>query len=176
MGLPISASYLVLASVAVPALLQLGQPLLGSHLFVLFFACISAITPPVALASYVAAGIADADLGKVGALAFRFGIVSFILPFMFISNPALLLNDVWYKVVLVVVMGFVGVFSLSVANVGFFQVKLKNWERAVLFACGLMMIDVRLIFDAVGIIGALMIIMLNMRRKKAEEATYAISG
>ncbi len=175
MGMPISASYLVLASVAVPALIQLGQPVLASNLFVLFFACISAITPPVALASYVAAGLADADLGKVGWLAFRFGIVSFILPFMFIFGPALLMNGTWFEVGRAVLMGILGVFALAAANVGFLFAPLKKWERLVLFIGGLLMIDVNWYSDLAGGIIVISIALLNLQRKKEGADKNAVS-
>ncbi|MGI9537496.1 MAG: TRAP transporter permease, partial [Desulfocapsaceae bacterium] len=80
MGLPTTAAYLILATVVAPSLVELGVPLLTAHMFVFFYGCVSTITPPVALASYVAAGIADADINKVGWTAFFYGITSYILP------------------------------------------------------------------------------------------------
>ncbi|MEP4291711.1 MAG: TRAP transporter fused permease subunit, partial [Rhizobiaceae bacterium] len=81
MGLPTTAAYLVLATVVAPALAKMGVPLLTAHLFVFFYGCVSTITPPVALASYVAAGIANADINRVGWTAFGYGITCYILPF-----------------------------------------------------------------------------------------------
>ena len=92
MGLPTTAAYLVLATVVAPALAKMGLPLLTAHLFVFFYGCVSTITPPVALASYVAAGIAKADINKVGWTAFAYGITCYILPFMFVFGPGLMLT------------------------------------------------------------------------------------
>lgn len=168
MGLPTSASYLVLSTVAVPALLELGLPVIGSHLFVLFFACISAITPPVALASYTAAGIADADLNDVGITAFRFGIVSFILPFIFVSSPALLFDGQWYEIIQVAVMAIFGVTCLSMANVGFSRILLKVWERIALFVAGLLMIETSILTDIIGLVIALGTYMISRKRQSSK--------
>lgn len=173
MGLPTSPAYLVLATVAVPALMDMQLPQLASHLFVFFFAAISAITPPVALASYVAAGIADADLNKVGFIAFRWGIAAFILPFMFIQSPALMLDGTVLEVVRVVVMGLLGVFTLGVSLVGFFKANMPMWQRILLFIFGVLLIDTGLITDIVGIIGAAAICFVNFRKYKKTEVAKA---
>jgi TRAP transporter 4TM/12TM fusion protein len=91
MGLPTTAAYLILATVVAPSLAELGVSPLTAHMFVFFYGCVSTITPPVALASYVAAGIANADISKVGWTAFAYGITCYLLPFMFFFGPALLL-------------------------------------------------------------------------------------
>ena len=92
MGLPTTAAYVILATVVAPPLVQMGIPNLTAHMFVFFFGCISTITPPVALASYVAAGIAGSDINKTSWTAFAYGITSYILPFMFFFGPALLMD------------------------------------------------------------------------------------
>ncbi|MBQ7679425.1 MAG: TRAP transporter fused permease subunit [Butyrivibrio sp.] len=169
MGLPTSPAYLVLSTVAVPALVKMGLPILASHLFVFFFAAISAITPPVALASYVAAGIADANLNKVGWIAFRWGITSFILPYMFILSPALLLDGPILDVILVVVMGIIGVFCLAIGIVGFWKAKVPWWQRIIIFACGLLLIDVNIWTDVIGIAGAAVICLINYKKGQKNE-------
>jgi TRAP-type uncharacterized transport system fused permease subunit len=152
MGLPTTAAYLVLASVVVPALTQMGIPLIAAHMFVFFFGCISTITPPVALASYVAAGIANADLNKVGWTAFRYGLVSFILPFIFTFSPSLLMDGAAVSVVMTVILSVIGTYGIAVSIVGYFKTKLQAWLRVFLFASGLLMIDEGLVTDALGIV------------------------
>ena len=91
MGLPSTAAYVIAAAVGAPALLKAGIPPLGANLFVFYFAIISFITPPVAIASYAAAGLAGADANKTGLLAFKLGIAGFIIPFLYVYHPGLLI-------------------------------------------------------------------------------------
>src|SRR5699024_2967425 len=92
MGVPGVAAYVIVATVAAPVLINLGVTPLAAHMFVLIYACLSNITPPVALASYVAAGIADTNQHQVSMTAVKLGLTGFILPFFFIYEPALLLG------------------------------------------------------------------------------------
>ena len=92
MGLPTTAAYLILATVVAPALAKFGVPLLTAHMFVFFYGCVSTITPPVALAAYVAGGIAGADINRVGWTAFAYGITCYLLPFVFFYGPPLLMD------------------------------------------------------------------------------------
>jgi len=95
MGIPTLGAYVVLATIGAPALEQLGAPLIGAHLFIFYFACLSAITPPVALAAFVGAGIAGANPMKTGFTAMRLGIIKYIIPFMFVYRPGCLLQESW---------------------------------------------------------------------------------
>src|SRR3546814_16815526 len=90
LGLPTSASYILVALMGAPALVALGVPLLAAHFFVFFFANISAITPPVAVCALVAAKIADASFFRTGFIAVRLGLPGFILPFLFVVHPEIL--------------------------------------------------------------------------------------
>lgn len=95
MGIPTLGAYVVLATIGAPALQELGAPLIGAHLFIFYFACLSAITPPVALAAFVGAGLAGANPMKTGFTAMRIGIIKFIIPFMFVFRPGCLLQESW---------------------------------------------------------------------------------
>jgi TRAP transporter 4TM/12TM fusion protein len=92
MGIPTLGAYVVLATIGAPALEQLGAPLIGAHLFIFYFACLSAITPPVALAAFVGAGLAGSDPWKTGWTAVRLGIIKYIIPFMFVFRPGCVLQ------------------------------------------------------------------------------------
>lgn len=163
MGLPTTAAYLILATVVAPALAKLGVPLLTAHMFVFFYGCVSTITPPVALASYVAAGIAKADINKVGWTAFFYGITCYILPFMFFFGPALMLNDTWAQVVLAATTGLLGVFCIAAAVVGYLRAPALLWQRAVLALAGIALLHQGTLSDLVGV--ALLVLMLFLGRR-----------
>jgi TRAP transporter 4TM/12TM fusion protein len=153
MGLPTTAAYLVLATVVAPALASMGIPLLTAHLFVFFFGCISTITPPVALASYVAAGIAGTDVNKVGWTAFRIGLVSFILPFMFVYSPGLLLEGTLVSISVTLLFSIIGVYAISASIAGYLRkMDLNLFHRITLFIGGCLLIDQKLITTAIGVL------------------------
>ena len=166
MGLPTTAAYLVLASVVVPALTKMGLPLLTSHMFVFFFGCISTITPPVALASYVAAGIAGGSLNKVGWLAVKYGLVSFVLPYMFVYGPSLLMEGSLGSIILTIVASLIGVFGIALGIVGFFKAKITIPERIIIMLAGLCMVLEGLTTDLIGLAGVAAVIVLNILRAK----------
>jgi TRAP transporter 4TM/12TM fusion protein len=152
MGLPTTAAYLVLATVVAPALSNMGMPLLTAHLFVFFYGCVSTITPPVALASYVAAGIANADINRVGWTAFFYGITCYILPFMFVFGPALLLDGAIGPIILAIASGGFGVFAIAAAVVGFAKTPLSTWARMILAAAGIALLFQGWASDLVGLL------------------------
>ena len=152
MGLPTTAAYLILAAAVAPALVNMGVPLLSAHMFVFFYGCISTITPPVALASYVAAGIADADINKTGWLAFRWGLTSYFLPFMFVYGPALLMQGSALEIVRSVAMAVIGVYAIATGTVGFFRARMAWWARLLAVAGGILLIDTGWITDIIGIV------------------------
>ena len=140
MGLPTTAAYLILATVVAPSLAEMGVPLLTAHMFVFFFGCVSTITPPVALASYVAAGIADADINEVGWTGFRYGITSYILPFMFFFGPALLLDGKGTDIVLGIASGLLGVYAVAASVVGQLGTRLSPLSRVLAFLVGILLL------------------------------------
>ncbi len=166
MGLPTTAAYLVLATVIAPALVKMGAPVLTAHLFVFYFGCISTITPPVALASYVAAGIAKADLNKVGFTAFKYGIVSFILPYMFMYGPSLLMDGSAVEILSTVVFSVVGVVAIGMAIVGYIKTDTNMVEKLLLIACGILMIFQGTLTDVIGI--AIFVGLIFVSTKKAK--------
>jgi TRAP-type uncharacterized transport system fused permease subunit len=151
MGLPTTAAYLILATVVAPALSKMGVPLLTAHLFVFFYGCVSTITPPVALAAYVAGGIANADINKVGWTAFAYGITCYILPFMFFFGPALLMDGTAVEVGQAILSGLVGVLCIAAGVVGYLWARLAIWARLVLGAAGGLLLHQGGITDAAGL-------------------------
>lgn len=131
MGLPTTAAYLILATVVAPALVKLGVPALTAHFFVFYYGCISTITPPVALAAYVAGGIADTDVNKVGWTAAAYAVTSFVLPFAFVLAPALTLHGNLLENLLAVITGVAGIGAVAVGVVGCLKTPL-SWPLRVL--------------------------------------------
>ncbi|SFR52305.1 TRAP transporter permease [Litoreibacter janthinus] len=137
MGLPTTAAYLILATVVAPALVRLDVPVLTAHFFVFYYGCISTITPPVALASYVAGGIAGADVNKVGWTAASYAATSFVLPFAFVYGPGILMQGSMVENVLAVVTAALGTGAIAVAIIGCLTQRLTPLVRCLAAAAGL---------------------------------------
>lgn len=173
MGLPTAACYIVGATVAAPALVQLGVEPIVAHFFVLYFACLSAITPPVALASYAAAGIAGESPSKVGWTAFRLGITGFIVPFAFVYSPVLLLQtDDYFMAAIAFVTALVGVFALGTGVVGYLVDNTKTIERVMLIISALCLISAGTVSDLIGLSLLLNVWLVQTRRKKGKFESY----
>ena len=152
MGMPTTAAYAVAASVVAPGLVQLGIPQLTAHFFVFYFAVLSAITPPVALASYAAAGISGANPMETSVASFKIGIAAFIVPFMFFYNSALLMEGAWLDVVRAAATAVVGVFLLSAAVQGWFMGGRSAWFiRLGVLVAALFMIEGGGATDVIGV-------------------------
>lgn len=140
MGMPTPSVYILVAALVAPALIQLQLPVLQTHLFLVFFAALSAFTPPVGVAAYTAAGIANASPFAIGIQASKLAAVGFILPFMFIYSPELLLIGEWGSIVLAVCTALVGVYALALGVEGYLQGPLTWWERVLLIITGITII------------------------------------
>ncbi|SPJ24545.1 TRAP transporter permease [Palleronia abyssalis] len=152
MGMPTTAAYAVAASVVAPGLVNLGIPTLTAHFFVFYFAVLSAITPPVALASYAAAGISGANPMETSVTSFKIGIAAFIVPFMFFYNGALLMEGTWFEVARAGLTAIVGVFFLSSGVQGWFLGSRSAWFiRVACVVAALFMIEGGLLTDLLGL-------------------------
>jgi len=152
MGMPTTPAYIVQAALLIPALIKLGVIKIGAHMFVFYFSTISAITPPVAMAVYAAAGIGGAKLWPTGMWAMRIGATGFIVPFMFVYGPSLLFIGSAFEIVTSVISASFGVIALAAGMMGWFVKALKPWERVVLVAAAFLLIKPGLYTDAVGYI------------------------
>lgn len=173
MGLPAVAAYVIGAAVAGPTLIGMGIPTLAAHLFIFYFSCISSITPPVALAAYLAAGIADANPLRTGFTACRIGLPVFIVPFLFVNNQALLLEGELLVVLQVVATSIIGTFALTLGTIGHFRTKISVPGRVLFFAAGLMMLHPGSWSDIAGIVIVVIGVALNLLREKKEKAAPA---
>jgi TRAP transporter 4TM/12TM fusion protein len=155
MGMPTTPAYIVMVSLLVPAIIKLGAPVPAAHMFAFYFAILSAITPPVALAVYAAAGLAKANMWDAGWAAMRVGAAGFIVPFMFIYEPALLMIngwDQWYVSLLAFVSAFIGCMALAAGLHGYLLAACRVWERVVLVIAALLLIAPELISSLIGIV------------------------
>jgi TRAP transporter 4TM/12TM fusion protein len=154
MGMPTTPAYIVMVSLLVPALIKMGAPIPAAHMFAFYFAILSAITPPVALAVYAAAAIAKTNLWESGWAAVRVGAAAFIVPFMFIYEPALLMIngwDQWHVSLLAFISAAIGCMALAAGLHGYLLAACRTWERAVLVIAALLLIAPELISSLVGI-------------------------
>jgi TRAP transporter 4TM/12TM fusion protein len=165
MGLPTTAAYIVQAALLIPALIKLGVPLIAAHLFVFYFAIISAITPPVAMAVYAAAGIGGSNLWRTGLEAVRIGATGFIIPFMFVYGPSLLMVGSWDTVVTTIISASIGVTALSAGLMGWFFKEATYLERAMLVVGALLLIKPGLYTDAVGLVLLIIVVVIQKLRK-----------
>jgi TRAP transporter 4TM/12TM fusion protein len=169
MGMPTTAAYAVAASVVAPGLIQMGLEPLAAHMFVFYFAVMSAITPPVALAAYAAAGVAGTDPFKTGITAFKLGIAAFIVPFMFIYSPEIMMVGSGGKIVIATITASVGIYFLAAMVQGWFAGASTNWlVRILLLVASLTLINANLYTDltALGIVAVA--VFIQRMRKKAE--------
>lgn len=152
MGMPTTAAYAVAASVVAPGLQQIGIPPLVAHFFVFYYAVLSAITPPVALAGYAASAIANTDPLKTAMTSFKFGLSAFIVPFMFFYSPALLMDGHWWEILRVVITASIGIYLLAAAVQGYFMSGRTNvLQRLILLLAALAMIAGGWMTDLLGI-------------------------
>jgi len=144
---------------------QLGVPILAAHLFVMYYACVSTITPPVAFAAYAAAGIAKSDPNATGWQATRLGIVAYIIPFMFVTNPHILFVGAWYEILAATVMGFCSAWALAGCVNSYYHPLL----RVGLGAASIVVLFHEWNFQVIGvaIIAAIVLIQRTIERKKA---------
>lgn len=169
MGVPTTANYVITSTIAAPALMQLGVPVLAAHMFAFYFGIIADITPPVALAAFAGAGIAKADPLRAGINASKLAIAAFLVPYIFVYNPALLLIDVTFKeVIIIVITSLIGIIGVASAVNGYLLAKQTIIERIVFFAGGILMVTPDLKTDIIG--AALLIVgyIIQLRKAKAE--------
>lgn len=161
MGVPPVAAYAVAGSAIGPALVNLGIDPLVAHLFIFYFCAISVITPPVALASYAAAAIAQADMWKVGITAFKMGIVGFLIPYMFVYNPVLLMQGPALPIIIAFITAAIGVICIAAFFQGWFINHLSNWLRTVVLIAGLGLIIPGDYTDIISVIILIIFLVLN---------------
>lgn len=179
MGLPSTAAYVIAATVAAPALLAAGIDPLASNLFVFYFAIISFITPPVAMAAYAASGIAESDSMKTGVQAFKLGIAGFIIPFLFIYYPGLLtVNTSFTETLYALLIALSSVLLIAAAFEGWAWIHLNRRLRVIMFLLGGVTLLPNSFADAIGLSGTALIALLiivkaRSRNQQLEKSTIS---
>jgi TRAP-type uncharacterized transport system fused permease subunit len=140
MGMPTPSAYILAAALMAPMIEKLGVPLLETHMFILYYAVMSALTPPVAVAAYAAASIADDNPLYIAGLAVKFALAAFVVPFVFVYAPELLLDGPWHATLATLGTAIPGFIILAAAIEGFMFRRLAGWERMLLAAAGFMLV------------------------------------
>ena len=174
MGVPTTANYCIMAATCAPILMEMGVPAIAAHFFVFYFGIVADLTPPVALAAYAGAAIAQANPMKTAFTATKLAIGAFIVPYVFALNPAMLfVNTVWYQVVLICITAIIGMFGVSAALEGYLLTNMKWYERIISAVGGLLLIYPGILTDSIGL-GLIVIVMLiQVISKKAHKQINA---
>lgn len=181
MGLPTTAKYIVLATMAVPALTRLGVNLMSAHLFILYFGVVADVTPPVALAAYAGAGIAGANSMKTGVQAFKLALGAFIIPYIFVLNPHLLMIETvtgttvqwipFFQAIPNILSAVIGTIGLAAFVEGYFFDRTNIIERLLLLGGALGLLVPGSITDIVGLVILIVIAVIQRNRNKKREVT-----
>ena len=166
-GIPTTANYIIMVTVAAPTLVQLGVEPLVAHFFVFYYGVLPDITPPVVLAAYAAAGMAGSDPFKTGNMAFTLGMAKALVSFVFVFSPSLLLvakGFTWYDFIVTFTGCILGISVLAAALSKFFLVEMKRWEQLLCFAAALLLIAPGL---SVTLVGAAMTLPVVLRHVAA---------
>jgi TRAP-type uncharacterized transport system fused permease subunit len=174
MGVPTTANYVITSTIAAPALMQMtvnGVPvsIMAAHLFVFYFGIIADLTPPVALAAYAASGISGGNPMKTGVVASKLAVAAFVVPYVFVMSPSLLMINVTFgEVIINSTAAIIGMWGLGVAMIGYWFTDVPMLLRIVSFGAGLLLIDPGLLTDAIGL-AILIMIYFFQRYKLAKE-------
>ncbi len=173
MGVPTTANYCIMAATCAPILVQMGVPMVAAHFFVFYFGIVADLTPPVALAAYAGAAIAQANPMKTALTSTKLAIGAFIVPYVFALNPAMLFIDTTVpEVILICITSFVGMFGVAASLQGYFLHNMKWYERIVSAVGGLLLIYPGIVTDAIGFgLVAIMIVIQLLTRKKYKKVT-----
>ena len=153
MGVPTTANYCIMAATCAPILIRMGVPAIAAHFFVFYFGIVADLTPPVALAAYAGAAIAQANPMKTALTATKLAIGAFIVPYVFALNPAMLFVDTTAgEVILIVITSIVGIFGVSSGLQGYILKHIPWWERIITIVGGLLLIYPGIVTDLIGLV------------------------
>ena len=181
MGVPTTANYIIQATISAPALVALGVPTIAAHMFVFYFGIVADITPPVALAAFAGSGIAGSNPMRTGFNATRLGIAAYLVPYMFVMNPVMVLVNTggWstpvflFMVLKSIATAVIGMMGIATGVTGYFATHCNPLERILLIVSGLLLVDAGNITDIAGIAIFLAAYFMNRRHKKKAASTTA---
>ena len=167
LGLTTTACYIFLAILVGPALEKLGLNKMAVHMFIFYWGMLSSITPPVAIASYTAAGIAKTGLWETGIEAVRIALILFLIPFVFVYNPGLLGLGPPLQIVIVFCTTAAGATALGIAIIGYWRAHVPLWLRFFFAAVAICLIIPETITDIIGVAGLILGLFIQSRRVRA---------
>ena len=171
MGVPTTANYCIMAATCAPILVRMGVPTVAAHFFVFYFGIVADLTPPVALAAYAGAAIAQSNPMKTAFTSTKLAIGAFIVPYVFALNPAMLFVDTTaWEVVLICITSFVGIFAVSASLEGYFLRNMPWYQRILAAVGGLLLIYPGLVTDTVGLCLVAAVVALQIMERKKEKA------
>lgn len=176
MGLPVTACYIILAVLAAPALIQAGVTPIGAHLFVFYFGIISGLTPPVALTAYVAAGIAHTPVFRTGVYSFLIALVAFLIPFVWIYEPALIFQGPLSSTILYFLLCAISIVALAAGVMGYLFTAATMPERVLFFISGVAIIIPEMTSTIVGLVLLAVLAAFNYRKAKGKQSTAVQEG
>ncbi|WDV44891.1 TRAP transporter permease [Clostridiaceae bacterium M8S5] len=166
-GVPTTANYVITSTIAAPALLMMDVPVLAAHMFAFYFGIVADVTPPVCLAAVAASGVAKSEPMRTGVQAARLAIAAFLIPFIFVYSPQLLLIDVTViEIVFIIITSLIGIISVASALTGFFIAKMSIVDRLLFIAGGVLLVTTNYTFNAIGL-GMLILGFILQKRSKS---------
>lgn len=174
MGVPTTANYCIMAATCAPILVRMGVPQIAAHFFVFYFGIVADLTPPVALAAYAGAAIAQANPMKTAFTATKLAIGAFIVPYMFALNPAMLLvNTTVPEVVLICITSIIGIFAVSASLEGYFLRRMPGYQRILSILGGLLLIYPGAVTDVIGLVLVAFVAVMQYMVRKNDRAAKA---
>jgi TRAP transporter 4TM/12TM fusion protein len=160
-AMPPTAVYIILVTILVPVLTKLGAAPIAAHMFLFIFSCVAAITPPVAIAAYCAAALAKSEPNRTGWLAFRFGLPAYIIPFMFIAVPAVIMQGKPLDIFIAVGAELVGILCFVAAIEGFLLINFNTLPRILMGIASLLLLYPEIITDIIGLVIIVAALLIN---------------
>lgn len=174
MGVPTTANYIITSTIAAPAIIQLGFPALSAHMFTFYFGVVADITPPVALAAFAASGIAGSKPIRTGVESTRISIAAFLIPYIFVLSPQLLLiNTTIGQALWVITTAMIGMIGVSTGLIGYWLRPMNGVERLMATAAGLLLIIPGLLTDMIGIGTLAVILIVQFMQNRNNKQTAA---
>lgn len=172
MGVPTTANYVITSTIAAPALEQMGVPVLAAHLFVFYFGIIADVTPPVALAAYAGSAVSGGNALRTGVNASKLAIAAFLIPYIFVFSPTLLMiNSTVGTVLYATCTALVGMIGLGASMIGYFITKANIIERILFFVGGVMLVHPGSFTDLIGLGLLAIVVFYQMAKKRKEKLT-----
>lgn len=166
-GVPTTANYVITSTIAAPALVILGVPVLAAHMFAFYFGIIADVTPPVALAAVAASGVAKSEPMRTGLQASRLAIAAFIIPYIFVYSPEILMiNVTFFHLIFIVATALIGIVAVASGLTGYFRTNMNPVERVAFIAGGVMLVTTSLLFNAIGTVVLAGAIFMQVRKSR----------